>query len=185
MTRALGAMRSRRGRARRAGGFTLLELLVALTVLLLATVVIAELLDATSVLAAEAGRDLAAPDASWALARLRRDLRGAASAHAGAFATGAPLVLEGHPAGRVVYQRVGRRLERSLTSDSGAEATATVLEGVAAWSWNETAPGLVEIQLAVRLPGRGRGRAWQAAQSRLESHHLAVVMRGAGRGRSW
>jgi prepilin-type N-terminal cleavage/methylation domain-containing protein len=173
-------------RRRGAPGFTLLELLVALGVLLLATVMIGGMLDEARILAGEAGRDLVAPDAAIALARLRRDLRGAASARGGLFATGSPLVLEGHPAGRIVYQRVGRRLERSLTeAGGGGTFTATVLEGVAAWSWSETAPGLVEIELAVRLPGRGRGRAWQAAQSRLESHRLAVVLRGAGRGRSW
>lgn len=176
-------------RAGRAAGFTLVELVAALAVLVVTALMVAELADETRILAHEAGRELAAPDPTIALARLRRDLRGAARAHGAALATGAPLVLEGHPAGRIRYERIGGRLERTLEEPSGRMTAATVLHGVAGWSWSEAAPGLVEIRLAVRRPRRGRGqgleRLRQAAGSQVESHELAVVLRGAGRGRSW
>jgi len=151
--------RQRRGRGS-AAGYSLVEMVVALVVLAVALALAAGLLREAAWTLAGAAREARAPLAPLAAATLRRDVRASAGVAPHPLATPGsslwlsdPLVLLGHPAGRVVYALEGDRLvRRVLPADGGAPRERDLLRDVTVWGWRLPAAGLVEVRAAFAPP---------------------------------
>jgi prepilin-type N-terminal cleavage/methylation domain-containing protein len=151
--------RQRPGRSS-AAGFTLVEMLVALVVLAVALALAAGLLREAAWTLAGAAREARAPLAPLAAATLRRDVRASARVAPHPLAVPGsslwlsdPLVLLGHPAGRVVYVLEGDLLVRRVLPPGGGEPRERdLLRDVTAWGWRLPAAGLVEVHAAFAPP---------------------------------
>jgi prepilin-type N-terminal cleavage/methylation domain-containing protein len=151
--------RQRPGRSS-AAGFTLVEMLVALVVLAVALALAAGLLREAAWTLAGAAREARAPLAPLAAATLRRDVRASARVAPHPLAVPGsplwlsdPLVLLGHPAGRVVYALEGDLLVRRVLPPGGGEPRRReLLRDVTVWGWRLPAAGLVEIHAAFAPP---------------------------------
>jgi prepilin-type N-terminal cleavage/methylation domain-containing protein len=184
-------MRGRRGR-RRQSGFTLVELLISLLIVSLALGFASRLLMEVAVIFADSAADTAGDSMPLALGRLRSDARAARSFEVLADPAGDPmLLLSGHPAGDLLYERQGTVLLRSRLDPGGAVLDQGVAaRGVLGWDCRALAPGLLEIAVTYRhriprtgspvgLPGqRGPGTA-------PVSETFTVAPRGAGLGEGW
>ena len=150
---------------RSAAGYTLVEMLVALVVLTVVLALAAGLLREAAWALAGAAREARAPLAPLAAATLRRDVRASAGVAPHPLATPGsslwlsdPLVLLGHPAGRVVYALEGDRLvRRVLPADGGAPRQRDLLRDVTVWGWRLPAAGLVEVRAAFDSPAAPGG----------------------------
>lgn len=189
---------TRRGRAsgrpgpRRAAGFTLAELLVALAVTAVAMALAAGLLDDARRLLAANGRSTAGEGSAATFAMLRRDVQAAADAGASGGATSwssGRLDLP-TPDGRVVRYELDRdTLVRRILDPAAAGRSVSLgrggriaLRGVSSWRWRRPAPRTVEIEVVYRRPRPG------PAGSRgpdLVVRHGVWVARGGGLGWGW
>lgn len=113
-------------------GFTVVELLVAMTLALLGLALAAQLLLESQHTYALAGREARNPLVGYAVAQLRNDIRRSAVASG----DGASLVLSGHPAGAIRWEAQGERLVRSVVDAEGRIRRRTVLRSLSRWSWN-------------------------------------------------
>ena len=151
--------RHRPGR-RSAAGSTLVEMLVALVVLTVALALAAGILREAAWTLAGAAREARAPLAPLAAATLRGDVRASAGVAPHPLAVPGsplwlsdPLVLVGHPAGRVVYALEGDRLVRRVLPPGGGEThRRELLRNVTVWGWRLPAAGLVEVHAAFAEP---------------------------------
>lgn len=171
-----------------AAGFTVLELLVSFTILVAAMTLAGRLLLESQARMAHSARRALEPALEIALKQLRADVRAAARVPALDHAwSWEPLILIGHPAGTVTYERLDGDLVRSVGGGPEAGRRA-VMRSVSVWRWR-LAPDaplpLVEIELGHREIPRF---ALLAAAGQREapipvtrSHLLAVSPRQAGR----
>lgn len=181
-------------RARRPGrwaesGTTLLELLVVFAISSTALLLAGRLLlEAQSRSVHEARRTLE-PVADLAIDQLRADLRladGVVKPLFGGWERG-PLVLVGHPAGRLSYDKLGERLLRRVERDGELVGERPVLENVTTWRWRLRGDGAVDVELGYRELGRLRtlrqGGDWQE-ETWVDRHRtLRVMPRGSGEAR--
>ncbi len=174
-------------------GFSLLELLFSFTILLIAMMIAGRLLLEAQARMAHSARQALEPVAAIALKQIRADVRASGRVPALDYEwSWEPLVLLGHPAGTVIYERVDSDLVRIVDAGAAAEPVERVVMGaLSVWRWR-LAPGtplpLVEIELGQREISRF---ALLAAAGQREapipvtrSHLLAVSPRQAGK-RGW
>jgi len=174
----------RRGEA----GFGLIELLVASVLLLVALAIAAQLLMESAEQLVDATGEQADPTVPVLLDRLRADVR-AASGYTDCGAD--RLLLTGHPAGEVLYQRIGDRLHRAVLDSAGTLLGDGVpWRGVSAWSCQPLGPHLLRLDLQYQLHKVRRtlnpslpGERGPATEERTETLFLAP--RGGGLGESW
>jgi prepilin-type N-terminal cleavage/methylation domain-containing protein len=171
-----------------ARGFTLVEVLIALVLLVFALALAAQLLAESAQMFATAAGEATEPPAALLLARLRGDVRAAA---AFTVLPDGGLRLDGHPAGTVVYRRIGSELRREVYAASGElAADAPAWRDVLAFDSAALGDHLAAVTVRYRrrtlgrspLPGlpADRGPAWE---ERTET--LLVAARGAGLGNGW
>jgi prepilin-type N-terminal cleavage/methylation domain-containing protein len=177
-----------------AAGFTLVEVLVSLVLLLLALALAAQLLGETRQMFADAAREELDPAAALIATRLRGDVQGAAGAVAlqGADLSCASLELVGTPEGTIVYTLVGTTLMRSVQTAGGATRQAVVLRGATSFNCqNLPGNGVSMVRLDYQY-GRSRTRRsplpllpayWGPRQEQV-SETLFLTPRGAGLGGS-
>lgn len=171
-------------------GFTLLELLVSFAILLVAMMIAGRLLLEAQARMAHSARQALEPVAAIALKQIRADVR--ASGQVPAFDhewNWQPLVLLGHPAGTVIYERTGSDLVRTVDAGAGSEpADRLVMRAVSVWRWR-LSPGaplpLVEIELGQqeipRLALLAAAGQREAPILVTRSHLIAVSPRQAGK----
>jgi prepilin-type N-terminal cleavage/methylation domain-containing protein len=175
--------------ARRAqAGFTLVELLISATLLLFALALAAQLLMESAEQLVDASAEQADPAVPLLLDRLRGDVL-ASSGYAACSAD--ELLLTGHPAGQVLYERIGDELHRVVLDPSGAPLREGVpWRGVSFWSCQPAGFRLLRLDLQYRrrtvrrtlkpsLPGE------RGAATELRTETLFLTPRGAGLGSSW
>lgn len=171
-------------------GFTLVELLVALTILLLVLMLAGQVLLESQRMLLRTAAELEDGPTELALALLESDLQSAVSVTGPRLVwSGAPLRLEGHPDGRLRWAVRGSRLERVLVDERGRELKRrVVLREVASWRWRSISPRLVDVALEVAQTSAPRGPALLARRASVRRHlqaeTLRVALRGAG-GRAW
>ncbi len=133
-------------------GFSVLELLVSFTILLVATMLAGRLMLEAQARMSHSARQALEPVVAIALKQIRADVR--ASGKVPAYDrewSWEPLVLLDHPAGTVTYERTGSDLVRTADAGDGSDPSERVVMGaLAVWRWR-LAPGaplpLVEIEL--------------------------------------
>lgn len=187
------ALRPRsRHRSRGQHGFSLLELIVVLGLMMVAILAAAALIDSSIRLIESTGRSLRDPSLTIAEEWLRRDVHEAAALWSWSSEwNAAPLLLLGHDGTRVVFEFDGRTLARIQLDDTGNEmGRIIILRGLLTWRWRSPVPGLVEVEITVpahldpihashlRDPRR-------LAAVELRTEHLRLAMRGTSGGRSW
>jgi prepilin-type N-terminal cleavage/methylation domain-containing protein len=183
-----GAGRALRPAARGVRGFTLLETMIALVLLLFALALAAQLLEESAQRFATAQGEVTEPPVPLLLARVRGDVRAAAAFSV--LADGS-LRLDGHPAGIVVYRQAGAELRRQVYAASGELAADTpAWRNVVEFASVAVGDRLAAVTLRYRrralgrspLPGlpANRGAVWE---ERTET--LLVAPRGAGLGNGW
>lgn len=172
-------------------GFTLVELLISLVLASLALALAAQVMMEGAQVLADAAAEQADAPMPLVAARLRGDVRAASGFEVVPGLEGPALLLEGHPAGIVVYQKIGDELRRTVLDETGRVRGETpALRGVTAWSCAPLSPGLAAVSLgydrsALRrgplpaLPGRRGPRTEERTETFL------VAPRGAGLGSSW
>jgi prepilin-type N-terminal cleavage/methylation domain-containing protein len=168
-------------------GFTLVELLVSLVITMLALALAAQVLMESSQMLVDAAAEQADAPMPLVVARLRGDVRAAASFQV----VGSTLLLEGHPAGAVVYERVGEELRRTVLDGSGGVlGSAPALRGVTGWSCFPAGPGLLGVNLVHRRSALRRGPlpalpARRGPKQEERSELFLVAPRGSGLGERW
>lgn len=130
-----------RGQRRAAAGFTLLETLISLVLMLVALGLASDLLMQSSKLLAETAREVRDAPISLVLARLRGDVMASGdflTPFGSNWSTGS-LDLTGHwqsPEGTIQFQRVGTELRRRvLDADGYLEQEVVLGRGVTGWAW--------------------------------------------------
>lgn len=173
---------------RAARGFTLVEVLIALVLLMLALAIAAQLLEESAERLATVQGEATEPPADLLLARLRGDVRAAASL---AVLPDGALRLDGHPAGTVVYRRLGSELRREVYDAGGELAAETpAWRNVVGFESVALSDKLAAVALSYRrrrlgrspLPGlpADRGPVWEE-----KTESLVATARGAGLGAGW
>lgn len=115
-------------------GFTLLELLVSMVLMVLALTLAAQLLLESQRTFALSGRAALEPMASYAYARLTSDVQSASGAQS---ATDGALLLTGHPEGTLRWERRGEELWRTAFADDGRiRSRRVMLQRVETWIWS-------------------------------------------------
>jgi len=172
-------------------GFTLVELLVSLVVLTLALALSAQVMMEGAQMLTDAAAEQTDAPMPLVVARLRGDIRAAAGFAVLPGIEGPALFLDGHPAGVVVYQKVGDDLLRTVLGAGGdVVGEGPALHGVSAWSCAPVGPGLVGITLTHRRSALRRGplpnlpvRRGPRSAERTET--FLAAPRGAGLGEAW
>lgn len=188
-------MNARRRHGRGAAGFTLIEVLVSLLLLVVAMAIAAQLLGETRQMFVDASREELDPAAALIATRLRGDVQGAVAAVAAQNPdlSCASLQLVGTPEGTIVYAMVGSTLTRSVQAADGTVRQAVVLRGATSFNC-QTLPGnnVSMVRLDYQY-GRSRTRrsplpllpgAWGPRQEQV-SETLFLTPRGGGLGSSW
>ncbi len=172
-------------------GFTILEILVSFVILSTAMLIASRLLVESQVRMAHSARKATDPVAFIALKQIRADVRMASAIGGpGSGWTWDPLVLGGHPAGIVRYEKIGSDLVRKLQGGE-EDAARIVMHSVAVWRWRvspEAPLDYVEIELGYReTPRLGlltSGGVREAIPS-LKTLRIAVSPRQARDRRGW
>jgi prepilin-type N-terminal cleavage/methylation domain-containing protein len=173
------------------GGFTLVELLISLVVMSLALALAAQVMLEGAQMLTDAAAEQADAPMPLVAARLRGDVRAAAGFEVLEGLEGPALFLEGHPAGLVVFQKVGDELRRTVLDETGkVRGEAPALRGVTSWSCAPIAPGLVAVSLSHRRSAIRRGLlpalpGHRGPRSEERSESFLVAPRGAGLGSAW
>ena len=172
-------------------GFTLVELLISLVVTALALALAAQVMMEGAQMLTDAAAEQADAPLPLVATRLRDDVRAAARFEVLPGLEGPALFLEGHPAGVVVYQKVGDELRRTVVDATGKIRGETpALRGVTAWSCAPLAPGLVAVTFTHRRSAIRRGPlpmlpGNRGPRSEERSESFLVAPRGAGLGSAW
>ena len=171
--------------AREQAGFSILEALIAASLLLLALALAIGLLVESGRRAERAAKEARRPVVELALELLRADLR-AASGTLGTDTTPSyePLVLVGHPAGEVVWRRDGEDLWREVEDTDGRPQGRFMLPNVLSLRWWRDR-GAVRVELLLREESfagvrQGAARA-DVVRSRVVKRELFVVPRNRSR----
>lgn len=176
---------------RRQRGFTLVEALISLLVVLTAFAFAAQVLQETAQMLADSaaeGRDAAMPQVA---ARIRADIQASWTFQVVPGASSPRLRLLGHPAGVVEYEKAGSRLRRTVLDGAGAvRGRSVVMRAVEEWSCAPVTPDLVAVTIRYRRHALRRsplptapGHRGPRTEERTET--LLAVPRGAGLGDHW
>jgi hypothetical protein len=180
------------------GGFTLVEISIALVLLMLALLLASQLLMETSQLFAETSGESTDTPVPLVISRIRGDVQGSAGAYPLVAEDGTLVAvnLDGGPQGRIVYQKRGPDLFRTVVPANGdpPEAPTLLWPGVVGWSCQVVpgASGINLLDLSVTylrhttphtplavLPAY-RGPGTEALTQR-----LFLLPRGGGLGNTW
>jgi prepilin-type N-terminal cleavage/methylation domain-containing protein len=132
---------------RRDAGFSLIELIAALALLSVAGLLALDLWSDAATTIGRMGRIVRDEPVAHVTARLRGDLTEAASvAGTDAWTTDA-LVIADASGRRVVWQRTGVGLARTVDGTAGAQRTVFRL-GLRDWRWRLAPDGMVEVRIA-------------------------------------
>lgn len=171
-------------------GFTLVELLIAATLLLLVLLLAGQVLLESQRMLLRTAAELESGPSELAVALLHSDLQSAGPvAIAPSPWTAAALELHGHPDGRVVWELRDSRLVRVIRDAGGEEVERrVVLQQVASWRWRALLPRLVDVHFGLEQRQAPRGPAIlarrPATRTVLREERLRVALRGAG-GLAW
>jgi hypothetical protein len=138
------------------GGFTLIEISIALLLMMLGLALAAQLLMETSKLFAETAGEAIDTPVPLVLARIRNDVQGSAAVAPVLQVDGslAAVTMVGGPDGEVVYTRQGTDLFRSVIPANGdpPRPPSLLWRGVTAWSCQIVAgtTSLVDLQITYR-----------------------------------
>jgi prepilin-type N-terminal cleavage/methylation domain-containing protein len=181
---------------RREAGFTLVEMLVALVLLVLALALAAQLLGETQQMMVDSARQALDPAAALVAGRLRTDVFGATAATAVPNPDGSCAVLElaGNPEGAIFYTLSGSMLVRTVLSADGTPLGAlALLRSATAFRCATASTATAEVVLLSYQYRRSRTRrsplmlmpaAWGPPQEEV-AESLVLTPRGAGLGSAW
>jgi hypothetical protein len=176
---------------RRNAGFVLIELLIASILLLLALALAGQLLMESAEQLVDSAGDQADPTVPQLLDRLRGDIL-AASGYTDCEED--RLLLTGHPAGLVLYQRENGLLHRAIFAADGTPKGESVpWRGVLAWKCTSLGPQLVRLDLQYQAwawrrslnPQLPAGAAARGKGTAVRGDTLFLTLRGGGLGGSW
>ncbi len=181
-----------RGRGAGGEGFSLVEVLVALVLFMLAAAFVAQLLMETSQQFADAAAEQVEAPMPLVRARLRADIQASREALCVHRLDGTPeeARLLQHPAGTVIYRVDGEMLVRRVEDPLGhLLGEGPVLSGVESWSCGDDG-GLLRLQLGVRRRAVRHTPliVEPGARGPLTATHqesLVVAPRGGGLGEGW
>jgi hypothetical protein len=173
---------------RGAAGFVLIELVIAMVLLLLALTLAAQLLMESAEQLVDSAGDQADPTVPQLLDRLRGDVLASSGYET---CEDDQLLLSGHPAGLVLYERAGGALHRAVFDADGTPRGESVpWRGVTAWTCKPLGGRLIRLEVLYRAwavrrslgppPPGGRG-----PKSAIRGDTLFLTLRGAGLGDSW
>ena len=175
-------------RLRRQGGFSLIELLLSTTILMLVLLIALQMLAEAGRLLSSAQVELAGSPVKLVTQWLRRDVQGASElGRLVLLTTTGPLELRGHQEGTLRYERVGADLDRVIVATGGKEiGRRTVLRGVSGWQWRALSPGLVEVEIVYqrRVRSVSTRRGGSPVELKVMSERRWFALRGRHR-RSW
>jgi prepilin-type N-terminal cleavage/methylation domain-containing protein len=177
------------------GGFTLIEILIALVLMMLGLLLAAQLLMETSKLFAETSGEATDTPVPLVLARIRGDIQGSAAASPVLQVDGslAAITMLGGPDGEIVYAKQGTDLFRSVIPSNGdpPKPPSLLWRGVTAWSCQiVSGTSVVDLQVTYRrrsvphtplavLP------AYRGALTEELTQRMYLLPRGGGLGASW
>jgi hypothetical protein len=174
--------------SRREAGFTLVELLIASLLLILVLALAGQLFMESALQLVDAGAEQGDPTVPLLLDRLRGDVLASSGA---ASCAEDRLLLTGHPAGMVLYQRVGEELHRAVLDAAGTSLGEGIpWRGVTAWSCAPAGFRLLRLDLQYRLRAVRRTLnaplpSTRGAANETRSETLFLTPRGGGLGESW
>ena len=178
---------------RRQHGFTLIEMMISLLILGVASLLATQLLLESQSRVLNASERLLEPAMDLAVKQLRADLQtcsGAGGSVIPGLWNNEPLPLNGHPAGLVTYQKIDGDFVRLMLKDPTDPATVRerlILKDVTTFRWRLHGSS-IEIDLAHRPTGRLRQQTasgrWREPARRDVERVFQITPRGAG-GRSW
>jgi len=177
------------------GGFTLIEISIALVLMMLGLLLAAQLLMETSKLFAETSGEAIDTPVPLVIARIRGDIQGSAAAAPVLQVNGslAAITMVGGPDGEVVYAKQGTDLFRSVVPSNGEPPKPPVLlwRNVTAWSCQlVSGTRVVDLQVTYRrrsvphtplavLP------AFRGSLTEELTQRMFLLPRGGGLGTSW
>jgi type II secretory pathway pseudopilin PulG len=176
---------------RTTAGFTLVELLISLVLMILALALAGQLLMETQQMFVDANREQLDPAASLVIARIRGDVLASSSFTAVRDVLGqcVQLLLEGHPSGAVAYGKAGGELRRWLVAPDGSfQGGGTLLHGVSSWSCSDAGgqhSQLLRLQLTYRRSRSRRSPLPLLPASETRTETLFLAPRGGGFGSQW
>lgn len=175
---------------RRERGFTLLEMVISVLILSVAMMIASSLLLEARGHLHHASSQLLEPLVDSAVEQIRADLRASSSISAPLVPGWSrdPLILLGHPAGVLIYEKRGERLYRRISTGGPARRVSSeerlVLEQVTTWRWRQRG-NAVEVDLGHRRLGHLRRADGRPESVQREVHRVFwTTPRGAG-GRRW
>ncbi|HSS48920.1 MAG TPA: prepilin-type N-terminal cleavage/methylation domain-containing protein [Thermoanaerobaculia bacterium] len=177
------------------GGFTLIEISIALVLMMLGLLLAAQLLMETSKLFAETSGEAIDTPVPLVLARIRGDVQGSAAAAPVLQVDGslAAITMLGGPDGEVVYAKQGTDLFRSVVPSNGdpPKPPSLLWRGVTAWSC-QLVPGTNVVDLQVTYRRRSVPHtplavlpAYRGALTEELTQRMFLLPRGGGLGASW
>ena len=176
-------------RRRGARGFTVIEALVALSIVLLGLLLAVRMLLESRQLFLDAERRAQDPVVTVTLAQLRKDLEESSKTlTTSPIWTNGALALEGDPAGTVLYQQNDHDLVRSvLAADGTVKSSRTMLRPVADWRWRTVQSDLVDVEIEVELHDPVPRLRTTPAELKVKTRTLSlrVALRGFPRTRRW
>ena len=182
--------------ARREAGFTLVETLISLLLLVLVVEIAAQLLGETQQMLVSSGREALDPAAALVATRLRADVLGASGAVAALNPdlSCAYLELVGNPPGPIFYQLTAGALVRTVAAAGGAPPrSAVLLRGAISFHCATSSLGGPTVVLLDYRYRRSRTRRsplplvpglWAPSQE-VVRESLILTPRGAGLGNTW
>jgi hypothetical protein len=169
---------------KRAGGYTVIELIVTLGLASVVVLAAAQLIAAAGKLYGSAGKQIAGPKLTSVATSLRRDFhRSSAVGEEVPSWDEKPLELATWEGGRIRYSLQGEALVREVIGPGAtAGSRRIVVNGVASWWWRNVSPQAVEVRLTI-VPRPGLG----SRKSRVERYTVQrrFSIRGWPDGRSW
>ncbi|HEX7185781.1 MAG TPA: type II secretion system protein [Thermoanaerobaculia bacterium] len=172
-------------------GFTLVEVLISLLIILVAFTFAAQVLQETSQMLADTAaeqRDAAMPQV---VARIRTDIQSSWTFQVLPGTTSPRLRLMGHPAGVVEYDKVGSSLRRTLLDGAGeVRGRGIAMRGVEEWSCAPVTPDLVAVTIRYRRHALRRSPlptapGHRGPRTEVRTETFLVIPRGAGLGDHW
>jgi len=176
------------------GGFTLIEISIALVLMMLGLLLAAQLLMETSKLFAETSGEAIDTPVPLVLSRIRGDIQGSATAAPVLQVDGslAAITMLG-PEGEVVYAKQGTDLYRSVLPSNGEppQPPALLWRGVTAWSC-QIVPGTNLVDLEVTYLRRSVPHtplavlpAYRGPRTEVLTQRMYFLPRGGGLGETW
>jgi hypothetical protein len=185
----------RQNPSRAQGGFTLIEISIALLLLMLGLALAAQLLMETSKLFAETSGEAIDTPVPLVLSRIRGDVQGSAAVSPVLQLDGslAAITMVGGPEGEVVYAMQGTDLFRSVIPSNGdpPRPPARLWRGVTAWSC-QIVPGTSLVDLQVTYLRRTVPHtplavlpAYRGALTEQLTQRMYLLPRAGGLGDTW